>query len=119
MSETGPLAGLRVVDLSPTLTSTTASGFLADFGADVVAVEPPGGSPLRSQPAFPFRGRNKRSIALDLHDADAPAVARSLAARADVVIETFRPGVVERFGLGYDDLAAVNPGLVFASVTAF
>ena len=115
----GPLAGLHVVDLSTTLTSTTTSGFLADFGADVVAVEPPGGSPLRSQPAFPFWGRNKRSIVLDLHDTDDAAVAWALASRADVVIETFRPGVAERFGLGYDDLAATNPGLVFASVTAF
>jgi crotonobetainyl-CoA:carnitine CoA-transferase CaiB-like acyl-CoA transferase len=116
---TGPLAGLQVVDLSTTLTSATISGFLADFGADVITVEPPGGSPLRSQPAFPFWGRGKRSIALDLSASDDAAVARSLATRADVVIETFRPGVVERFGLGYDDLAPVNPRLVFASVTAF
>lgn len=116
---TGPLHGLRVVDLSTTLTSATITGFLADFGADVVAVEPPGGSPLRSQPAFPFWGRGKRSVVLDLHDPGDAAVARSLAAGADVVVETFRPGVVERFGLGYDDLAARNPALVFASVTAF
>jgi crotonobetainyl-CoA:carnitine CoA-transferase CaiB-like acyl-CoA transferase len=118
MSE-GPLEGLRVVDLSTTLTSATVSGFLADFGAEVVAVEPPDGSPLRTQPAFPFWGRNKRSIALDFHAAADADVARALAADADVVIETFRPGVVERFGLGYDDLAPINPRLVFASVTAF
>jgi crotonobetainyl-CoA:carnitine CoA-transferase CaiB-like acyl-CoA transferase len=113
------LEGLRVVDLSTTLTSAHISGFLADFGADVVAVEPPGGSPLRSQPAFPFWGRNKRSVALDLRTPDDQAVARALTQRADVVIETFRPGVVERFGLGYEDLAPANPRLVFASVTAF
>jgi crotonobetainyl-CoA:carnitine CoA-transferase CaiB-like acyl-CoA transferase len=118
MSE-GPLAGLRVVELSTTLTSATIGGFLADFGADVVAVEPPGGSPLRSQPAFPFWGRNKRSIALDLSTRDDAAVARALVELADVVIETFRPGEVERFGLGYDDVAPANPRLVYASVTAF
>jgi crotonobetainyl-CoA:carnitine CoA-transferase CaiB-like acyl-CoA transferase len=115
----GPLAGLQVVDLSTTLTSATISGFLADAGADVVAVEPPGGSPLRAQPAFPFWGRGKRSIVLDLAASDDAAVARALAENADVVIETFRPGVVERFGLGYDDLAARNPRLVYLSVTAF
>ncbi len=115
----GALEGLRVVDLSTTLTSAHVSGFLADFGADVVGVEPPGGSPLRAEPAFLFWGRGKRSIVLDL---DAPAdaeVARALAVGADVVIETYRPGVVERFGLGYDDLAPANPRLVYASVTAF
>src|SRR5262245_8734864 len=115
----GPLEGLRVVELSSTLTSATISGFLADFGADVVAIEPPGGSPLRTQPAFPFWGRGKRSIVLDLGAPDDAAIARSLATGADVVIETFRPGVVERFGLGYDELAPVNPRLVYASVTAF
>ena len=115
----GPLDGIRVVELSTTLTSATISGFLADFGADVVTVEPPGGSPLRTQPAFPFWGRGKRSVVLDLGAPDDAAAARSLAAHADVVIETFRPGVVERFGLGYDDLAPVNPRLVYASVTAF
>jgi len=85
----------------------------------VIAVEPPGGSPLRSQPAFPFWGRGKRSIALDLSAPADAEVARSLATGVDVVLETFRPGVVERFGLGYDDLAPVNPRLVYASVTAF
>jgi crotonobetainyl-CoA:carnitine CoA-transferase CaiB-like acyl-CoA transferase len=82
----GPLAGLSVVDLSNTLTSAHVSGFLADFGADVVDVEPPGGSPLRTQPAFPFWGRGKQSIVLDFHDADDLRVARDLASAADVVI---------------------------------
>ena len=115
----GPLSGLRVVDLSNTLTSATVSGFLADFGADVVHVEPPGGSPLRNQPAYPFWGRGKQSIVLDFHDADDLRVARKLAVGADVVIKTFRPGVVERLGLGADELRAENPALVYASVTAF
>src|SRR5215203_3283696 len=115
----GPLEGLQVLDLSTTLTSATVSGFLADFGAAVIAIEPPGGSPLRSQPAFPFWGRGKRSIVLDLDVPDDAEVARALAAGADIVIETFRPGVVERFGLGYDDLAPTNSRLVYVSVTAF
>src|SRR5215207_2993686 len=115
----GPLAGLRVVELSTRLTSATISGFLADFGADVIAVEPPGGSALRSQPAFSYWGRGKRSIVLDLASPDDAELARSLVTSADIVIETFRPGVVERFGLGYDDLAPTNSRLVFASVTAF
>jgi len=115
----GPLTGLRVVDLSNTLTGAHASGFLADFGAEVVHVEPPGGSPLRAQPAYPFWARGKQSIVLDLRDPDDQGTARDLAVQADVVIETFRPGVVERLGLGYDDLAAHNPRLVYASVTAF
>jgi crotonobetainyl-CoA:carnitine CoA-transferase CaiB-like acyl-CoA transferase len=115
----GPLEGLRVVDLSNTLTSAHVSGFLADFGANVVDVEPPGGSSLRAQPAFPFWGRGKQSIVLDFHDAEDLRVVRDLARAADVVIETFRPGVVERLGLGYEDLAVDNPGLVYASVTAF
>ncbi|MDQ1431229.1 MAG: hypothetical protein QOF40_1831 [Actinomycetota bacterium] len=115
----GPLSGLRVVDLSNTLTSAHVSGFLADFGADVVNVEPPGGSPLRTQPAYPFWGRGKQSIVLDFHDPDDLRVARRLAVGADVVVETFRPGVVERLGLGADELCAENPALVYASVTAF
>ncbi len=115
----GPLSGLDVVDLSNTLTSAHVSGFLADFGADVVHVEPPGGSPLRTQPAYPFWGRGKRSIVLDFHDGDDLRVACALATGADVVVETFRPGVVERLGLGYDDLRADNAALVYASATAF
>ena len=109
----GPLSGVRVVDLSNTLTSAHVSGFLADFGADVVQVEPPGGSPLRTQPAYPFWGRGKQSIVLDFHDPDDLGVARRLAVGADVVIETFRPGVVERLGLGADELRAENPALVY------
>jgi crotonobetainyl-CoA:carnitine CoA-transferase CaiB-like acyl-CoA transferase len=115
----GPLAGLSVVDLTTTLTGAHISQTLADFGCDVVQVEPPGGSPLREQPAWPFLARGKQSIVLDLDDADDRAVARDLAASADVVVETWRPGVAERLGLGYDELVALNPRLVFASVTGF
>ncbi|HET6950060.1 MAG TPA: CoA transferase [Acidimicrobiales bacterium] len=115
----GPLAGLRVLDLSTTPAGAQASQTLADFGAEVVQVEQPGGSPLRGQPRFPFVARGKRSIVLDLHDDEDRVLARTLAAGADVVIETWRPGVAERFGLGYEDLRAENPGLVYGSVTAW
>ncbi len=116
---TGPLVGLRVLDLSNSPAGGQASQTLADFGAEVVHVEPPGGSPLRELPSFPMIGRGKRSIVLDLHDADDAALARTMALGADVLIETFRPGVMERLGLGYQNLSAANPRLVYGSVTAF
>jgi crotonobetainyl-CoA:carnitine CoA-transferase CaiB-like acyl-CoA transferase len=115
----GALDGLRAVDFSNTLTGAHISQLLADFGADVVHVEPPGGNVLRSQPAWPFWARGKRSAALDLHDGADRRVARALAERADVLIETWRPGVADRLGLGYEQLAAENPALVYASVTGF
>ena len=92
---------------------------MADFGADVVLAEPVTGSPLRSMPSFPFITRGKKSIVLDLHDEDGLASARRLALGADVLIETFRPGVMDRLGLGYDSLKGQNAGLVYSSVTAF
>ncbi len=113
------LEGLRVVDLTSTLPGAHVSLLFSDFGADVVVVEPPGGSPLRSQPAAPFWFRGKRSIELDLGDAADRAVARALAVDADVVVEAWRPGVAERLGLGYEDLSADNPALVYGSVTGF
>ncbi len=116
---TGPLAGLRVLDLSGSPAGAQASQTLADFGAEVVHVEPPGGSPLRDLPSFPMIGRGKKSMVLDLHDAGDAALARTMALGADVLIGTFRPGVMERLGLGYDDLSAANPRLVYGSVTGF
>lgn len=115
----GPLEGLRAVDLTTTLTGAHISQTLADFGADVVRVEPPGGSPLRTQPAWPFWARGSRSIVLDLTRVDDRSVAQDLAAGADVVVETWRPGVAERLGLGDDELRSRNPRLVYASVTGF
>jgi crotonobetainyl-CoA:carnitine CoA-transferase CaiB-like acyl-CoA transferase len=108
-----------VVDLSPTRVGAQASQTLADFGADVIWVEPPGGSPLRGQPSFPFLARGKRSLVADLHTPAGLERVRGLAETADVLIETFRPGVAEGLGLGYDDLKARNPRLVYASITGF
>src|SRR5581483_8604408 len=115
----GPLDGLRVVDLSTTLTGAHVSQTLADFGCEVTLVEPPGGNPLSGQPAWPFWGRGKRSVVLDLHDPTDRATAQELAVAVDVVVETWRPGVAERLGLDHATLAARNPGLVHASVTGF
>ena len=118
-AQAGPLAGLRVLDFSTTAAGAQASQTLADFGAEVVQVEPPGGSQLRAQPGYPFLARGKKSIVLDLRAVADRALARTMASGADVVIETFRPGVMERLGLGYEDLRADNPGLIFGSVTGF
>jgi len=113
------LAGLQVVDLSSTMTGAHVSQLLADFGATVVQIEPPGGSPLRAQPAYPFWGRGKKSVEIDLKIEADRATVRGLARRADVVLETFRPGVAERLGIGYQDLAHLNPRLVYASISGF
>lgn len=115
----GPLDGVHVVDLSPDRVGAQVSQTLADYGADVIWVEPPGGSRLRQQRAFPLFGRGKRSVVADLGTPEGIARVRSLAAGADVLIETFRPGVADRLGLGYEALEAVNPGLVYTSVTGF
>src|SRR3984957_5762807 len=115
----GPLTGLRVLDLSNSVAGAQASQTLADFGAEVVHVEPPGGSSLRDLPSFPMIGRGKKSIVLDLHDGGDVALAREMALGEDVLIETFRPGVMERLGLDYEDLSTANPRLVFGSVTGF
>ena len=125
----GVLAGVRVADFSRVLPGPYATMTLADFGADVIKVEPPAGDETRHwKPPVDAAGeatyfgsvnRNKRSVALDLTTDAGLAEARRLAASADVVVENFRPGVMERFGLSDDDLRAVNPGLVYCSITGF
>src|SRR4051794_39146314 len=116
---TSALDGIVVVDTSASMAGSVASGFLADFGARVLLVEPPGGSPLRGQPAWPFWGRGKESVVLDLASAGGRDELADLGRAADVLIETWRPGVAERLGVGDDDLRPANPGLVYASVTGF
>jgi len=113
------LGGLKVVDFSNVRTGSQASQVLADFGANVIHVEPPGGSPLRDETAWPLWARGKRSIALNLKDSNDRTVALSLCADADVVIETFRPGVADRLGLGWRHLSAINPRLAYCSITGF
>ena len=119
MANTTPLAGLRIVDFSDTATGAQASQLFADFGAEVVHVERPGGSSLRALPSYAFIARGKKSVELDLNDPRDAEKARALALGADVLIESFRPGVMEKFGLGYEQLKSDNPGLVYGSVTGF
>src|SRR5215203_3155445 len=125
-----PLDGILVADFSRVLAGPLAAMLLGDLGADVVKVERPDGGddtrawgpPWRGAEATYYLGlnRNKRSLVLDLGDADDIALARELAARADVLIESFRPGLIARWGLDGETLrATVNPGLVTCSVTAF
>jgi crotonobetainyl-CoA:carnitine CoA-transferase CaiB-like acyl-CoA transferase len=124
----GPLAGLLVADFSRILAGPYASMLLADLGAEVVKVEGPAGDdtrswqpPVREGVATYYLGvnRNKRSVALDLKDPGDLAAACELARRADVVIENFRTGGLARFGLDYASVAAVNPRVVYASITGF
>jgi crotonobetainyl-CoA:carnitine CoA-transferase CaiB-like acyl-CoA transferase len=123
-----PLAGLRVLDFSRILAGPFLGQCLASLGADVVKVEPPDGDPTRRQGSPQFRGvsyyfhgtnSGKRSIALDLTTEAGRAVAWRLAMAADVLLENFRPGVMERFGLASSRVRAANPRLVYASLTAF
>lgn len=113
------LAGLRVVEFSTNLIGAHVGQVLADFGAEVTMVEPPGGNPLRAQPAWPFWARGKRSVMLDLAETAQLQTARDLAGSADVVVQTWRPGVAERLGLDYESLSEANDGLVLAAVTGF
>jgi crotonobetainyl-CoA:carnitine CoA-transferase CaiB-like acyl-CoA transferase len=113
------LGGLTVVELSTALTGAQVGQFLADFGADVILVEPPGGSRLRSQPAFPLWARGKRSIELDVEQQSDRAVLDQLLQRADVLVETFRPATSQRFGLTFPALSSANPRLIHASITGF
>ena len=114
-----PCDGITVVDFSQSLAGALATMFLADTGAEVVTVEPPGGDPLREHPAYLQWRRGQKSVALDLKSEEGRETARLLAARADAVIEAFRPGVAERLGVGYKALAAENPGLVYAAIRGF
>ena len=117
--ENGLLRGLKVVDLSPDSVGAQVSQTLADYGADVVWIETPSGGRLRRQASFPFLTRGKRSVVADLSTTDGLERVIALAGKADVFIETFRPGVADRLGLGYLSLAAINPQLVYTSVTGF
>ena len=115
----GPLDGLVVLDLSTTLASAFTTLLFADFGAEVISVERPGGSRLRRMAGWPFWLRGKKSVVLDLTDAGDVEAAKTLAAGSDVVVESFGAGVADRFGVGYGTLAPSNPGLVYTSITGF
>ena len=123
------LAGLRVLELGTLIAGPFAGRILADFGADVIKVEqPPAGDPLRAWGVVVdgagslwslVQNRGKRSLALDLHELAAREVVRRLAAEADVLLENFRPGRLEEWGLDPDDLRQANPGLVIVRISGF
>jgi crotonobetainyl-CoA:carnitine CoA-transferase CaiB-like acyl-CoA transferase len=115
----GPLAGVRVVDLTSYVAGSYAAMMLADMGARVVKVESLAGDSFRELPGFLGWNRGKRSIAVDLKAADGRAVFDRLAVRADVVMENMRPGVADRLGAGWARLSALNPRLVHCSISAF
>ena len=113
------LRGLVVVDFSTSHSGLQAAQVFADNGAEVIGVEPPGGHPLRAQPNWPFLARGRKSIVLNLKDSADRIAAQNLIAGADVVFETFRPGVADRLGIGYDEMSERNPRLVYCSLTGF
>ncbi|MDL5030646.1 CoA transferase [Pelomonas sp. APW6] len=124
----GPLTGLKVLELGQLIAGPFAGKTLADFGARVIKVEPPGsGDPLRQWRLlhegesvwWQVQSRNKESITLDLREPGDRALARRLAAECDVLIENFRPGLMEEWDLGYETLAADNPGLVMLRISGF
>jgi formyl-CoA transferase/succinyl-CoA--D-citramalate CoA-transferase len=123
-----PLEGLRVLELGSFIAGPFAGQLLGDLGADVVKVEPPGGGdPMRRWGVcvdgrslwWPAIARNKRSVAVDLRDERGRSIAARLAEQCDVVLENFRPGLLAEWGLGYESLAAANPGIVLVHVSGF
>lgn len=124
----GPLAGLRVVEMGTLIAGPYCARLLAEFGAEVVKIETPGeGDPLRKWRQLHegnslwwyAQARNKKSVTVNLKAPEGQAIVRDLAARADIVVENFRPGTMEKWGLGYDRLAAANPGLVMVRLSGF
>jgi formyl-CoA transferase/CoA:oxalate CoA-transferase len=124
----GPLQGIRVLDFTRVLAGPSASLALADLGAEVLKIEPPGTGddtrlfpPFRQQVSHYFLSvnRGKKSIVIDLKTAAGVALARDLAAKCDILIENYRPGVMERFGLGYKALSALNPRLIYCAISGF
>ena len=127
-STSRPLAGVRVLEMGALIAGPFCCKILAEFGADVVKLEPPGlGDPLRkwrflkdgTSVWWHVQSRNKRSVTVDLRKPEGQAIARALAVKADIVVENFRPGTLEDWGLDYDTLAAENPGLVMVRISGY
>ncbi|WP_406103024.1 CaiB/BaiF CoA transferase family protein [Streptomyces sp. NBC_01003] len=119
MTDSGPLAGVRVVELAGIGPGPFAAMLLADLGADVVRVDRPKGAGLSINPEYDITNRNKRSVIVDLKADDGPARVLDLVAKADVLIEGYRPGVAERLGVGPDACHARNPRLVYGRMTGW
>ena len=122
-----PLAGIRVIELANFIAGPLCGTLLADMGADVIKVEPPKGDMGRATPpirndesvSFTALNRNKRSLVLDLKQPEAQQICRKLAACSDVLVEAYRPGALEKMGLGAEALKNVNPKLIYTSVSGF
>jgi CoA:oxalate CoA-transferase len=124
-----PLDGIRIVDLTQHLAGPFCTMLLADMGAEVIKIEPPWGDASRSSPQYPsiegqnsyfmFVNRNKKSVVLDLKTKGGVEILKNIVKRSDVVVENFRPGVMDRLGIGYDELKEVNPMVVYASISGF
>jgi len=125
----GPLEGLTVIEMGTLIAGPFCGQILGDFGATVIKIEDPkAGDPMRQwgrslpkghSPWWPVIGRNKRSVTLDLRTAEGQDIARRLIGGADILVENFRPGSMEKWGLGFEALSAANPGLVMARVSGF
>src|SRR5438552_7397395 len=124
----GPLAGIRVIDLTRVLAGPFATQSLGDLGAEVLKVEPPGlgdgtrhFAPFVAGESHYFLGinRNKKSLVVDLQQPAGAEILRRLVATADILVENYRPGVMDRLGLGYDQLAAINPRLIYCAISGF
>jgi formyl-CoA transferase len=124
----GPLADIKVIELGTLIAAPYCARLLAEFGAEVIKIETPGeGDPLRKWRKllegnslwWYAQARNKKSVAVNLRDPDGQAIVRNLARGADVVIENFRPGTMEKWGLGYEALSEGNPGLVMVRISGF
>jgi crotonobetainyl-CoA:carnitine CoA-transferase CaiB-like acyl-CoA transferase len=123
-----PLEGIKVVEMGQLIAGPFAAKILAEFGAEVIKIEPPvTGDPLRkwrllhngTSVWWAAQSRNKQSVTLDLRQAEAHEVVRRLVKDADILIENFRPGTLEKWGLGWDELSAINPGLVMLRVSGY
>jgi formyl-CoA transferase len=122
------LKGVRVIEMGQLIAGPFCAKMLGEFGAEVIKIEPPGaGDPLRNWRMikngtsvwWQVQSRNKRSIALDLRSAEGQEIARRLIAEADVLVENFRPGTLEKWGMGWEDLSALNPGLVMLRISGY
>ncbi len=126
---TGPLAGLRLIEMGTLLAGPFCGQLMGDFGAEVLKVEPPGqGDPMREWGRekshgmslwWPVVARNKKSVTLNLREAEGQAIARDLIAKADFLLENFRPGTLERWNLSYPELQKINPRLIMIRVSGF
>jgi crotonobetainyl-CoA:carnitine CoA-transferase CaiB-like acyl-CoA transferase len=115
---TGPLVGYRVIDFGQYIAGPAAAMMLADQGAEVIRIDPPGG-PWWKTPVNAILNRGKQDLVLDLKNVSDTAIARRLIASSDVVVENFRPGAMNRLGLGSTDMTRLNPRLVYLSLPGF